>query len=752
MAISSMRGPDIDRPRRRLLRTYAFDPMSTRLSGRFLTLDIPYEPDLLPGPQGDLIQVVDYDPVREHWYALVDLDDPAILAQDGLEPREGDPRVHQQIVYAVAMSVIERFERYLGRRFRFRGGSRLRVVPHAFEGQNAYFDPVRNALLFGYYRSGAENSGPTLPGQMIFTCLSSDIIAHELTHALADRLRPHYRQATNVDVFAWHEAFADLIALFQHFAYRDVVLEAVTTTSGDIQDGSALFDLAVEFGKSSGRGAALRSAIRADRAAGDDADRTRSERLRAATEPHERGAHFVAAVFDAYLDRFRAATADLIRIATNGTGELPPGRLHPDLVARVTTEAVVTADRFLGVVIRAYDYLPPVDVTFGDVVRAIVTSDAALYPLDEAHLRSTLVEAFRRHGIYPDSVTSLSDDALAWPTLRGSLDLNSALHSADELLCGMLGVTDKTDRRQHVAKRVVDDVKSALLVAANEPRAHTARAVLTDAIRAAVDRALARRKLTKPSRAEARQAILSARRELVSADFAAQLLTDFLHAGGPPPPLEELVLSSTMDLDPDGDPGADPDTGQFSSRLNFTLKRWAQVHAAEIGLDPNPEHVKIIRVEARHVAYRRAGDGQPRPEILLGFTQRRKDLETGSSGASPSHCGDSAQADDAVSDDPHRKVIRMMAGSTLIVRPSGEVKHVIPKPLPYTVPPEPSDGSGPDYFHRLGQARLKAIHRWVDDAQTADALSLWDGQSALLRLDFANLHSAYAEHVGAEDD
>ena len=36
-----------------------------------------------------------------------------------------------------------------------------------------------------------------------------------------------FTEATNHDVFALHEAFADLIALFQHFAYRDVVFEAV---------------------------------------------------------------------------------------------------------------------------------------------------------------------------------------------------------------------------------------------------------------------------------------------------------------------------------------------------------------------------------------------------------------------------------------------------------------------------------------------------------------------------------------------
>ncbi|MFX0578633.1 hypothetical protein [Nocardia nepalensis] len=413
----------IRRPARRRLRTFALDPMSTRLSGQFLTLDIPFEDIKGPGPDGDLVQVVDFDASRNEWYEPVDLDDPYVLAQDGIRPSEGDPRAHQQVVYAVAMSVIERFERFMGRRFRWRGDQILRLVPHAFEGQNAYFDPQRRAVLFGYYQADAENPGRNLPGQVIFTCLSSDIVAHEVTHAIVHRIRRLYNESTNQDVFAWHEAVADLIALFQHFAHRDVVLDAIATTSGELENSTGLLDLATEFGESTGRGAALRSAIK---------DRSRTpDGFRAAKEPHERGACFVAAVFDAFLDAYQNSIADLRRIATGGTGVLPPGRLHPDLVSRIADEAVKTADRILGMVVRGFDYLPVVDVTFGDVVRAIATADRGLYPEDRQHLRSTLVEAFRRRGIWPKSCTSLSDEALVWPRPDTGLNLSEGERAVD---------------------------------------------------------------------------------------------------------------------------------------------------------------------------------------------------------------------------------------------------------------------------------------------------------------------------------
>lgn len=427
-----LNSPAIPSPARRSLSAYAFDPMSSRLSGRRLSMHVRFEADLRPGPVGELIHVVDYDGTHDVWYRPVDLNDPAILARPGgLRPLEADPRTHQQVVYAVAMSVIERFERFLGRRFRWRKKSALVIAPHAFEGRNAYFDPVRRAVLCGYYRADSREPGANLPGQIMFTCLSVDIVAHEVTHALMHRMRPYFSLATNQDVFAWHEAFADLVALFHHFAFPEVVSAAVASSRGDLQEGGGLLDLAVEFGKSTGRGKALRNAI-------EDREAT-PEQFSNTFEPHERGACFVAGVFDAYLQSYKGSIADLLRIATGGTGVLPAGHLHPDLVARVTSEAVKNADRYLGMVVRAFDLLPVVDVTFGDVVRAIVTADRSLYPNDEKNLRATLVESLRQRGIYPSSITSLADESLVWPAPSvelslfepgALLDMSDLIHSA----------------------------------------------------------------------------------------------------------------------------------------------------------------------------------------------------------------------------------------------------------------------------------------------------------------------------------
>ena len=667
---TNMSGPPIQVPERRRLKTYAFDPTSTRLSGRYLIVDIAFEPKLKPGPRGELLQVIDYDPARQKYYSIIDLNDPLILVQNGLDPIEGDPRTHQQVVYAVGMSVIERFERHLGRRFRFRADKQLYLVPHAFEGTNAFFDPIKQAIFFGYFKASPLAD---LPGQTIFTCLSSDIIAHELAHALVHRLRPRLVESTNSDVFAIHEGVADLVALFQHFAYRDVVFQALTEASGQIDSGGVLFELASEFGVSTGRGGALRKAI--DPEQRSDSQRP-AELFKAATEPHERGACFVAAVFDAFVDRFKLATADLVRIASSGTGELPPGRLHPDLVGRVTDEAVRTGDRLLGMVVAALDYLPYADVTFGDVLRAIVTADYAINPKDADGMRAALVEALRKRGIYPAQVANLTDHGLRWPEPRNALNLNGAHHAAEAVFRKVVerypvdkDVTDKVRAKSEKAwDRIWESTWDALL----ETSEKLARPSNVKKIHNALTRALSDTDaVTTPSLCK----------ELCSTTFASQIYQVFRAEGGAPAPLEALVYAATMDLDLKGDAGHDPVTYK-------RLHAWACAHAVGLGLDPERD----IALGGVHVAYRLASDQQPLPEIVIQFSQNGKDLL-------PELCEELGVDDIKVN---------LFAGTTLIVRPGGEVKYVIAKPLPFKTEPDLDDRAA-TAVHRQGTERLQAM-------------------------------------------
>jgi len=399
------KSPTDNRPERRPLRIFAFDPMISRAGDHRICVEVPYKTIDRDERsfRDDRLEVVDYDAATRKYVRAVDLNDDEIAMTQGLEPVEDDPQFHQQMVYAVASRVLENFDRALGRRFRFRGGDRLRLMPHAFQARNAYFDSDLNAVLFGYFPADEDDPGPNLPGQLIFTCLSHDVVAHEVAHAALSRLHEYYNEPTNPQVPALHEAFADIVAMFQRLTFAEVVAPAIRQTRGDLlAPNNPLLDIGAQFGQAAGRGVPLR------RIAGNP-DPALFAKTR---EPHDLGWILVSAVYEGFVDTYNRRTRDLLRLATGGSGRLPDGELHPDLVGRLTTECMRTAQSVLSMCIRATDYLPPVDPTFSDFLRAMVTADFELNRADDSGLRASMIEAFRQRGIRPEAVGSLAVQSL----------------------------------------------------------------------------------------------------------------------------------------------------------------------------------------------------------------------------------------------------------------------------------------------------------------------------------------------------
>jgi hypothetical protein len=426
--------PLVPRPPVRRLRVFAYDPSLQTDPLMFgvneAIVTVPWEDDLAPGPVGEYLEVVDVDPASQCCYAPVDLNHACILSESGLAPSEANPQFHQQMVYAVAMRTIARFERALGRRalwaervIRDANGTfknctyvrRLRIYPHALREENAFYSSDKMALLFGYFPARNKDTGTTLPGSQVYSAVSHDIIAHETTHALLDGLHPRFQEGTNPDVHAFHEAFADIVALFQHFTMPEALFQQIKRVRGDLNQKSdenqtnLLGDLAIQFGRSTGMHGALRSAIGAPH--GDEYTTRRND-----GEPHALGAVLVSAVFAAFVTIYRARSADLMRLATNGTGVLPAGEISHDLAGRLAGEAAKVADQVLNMCIRALDYCPPVDINFGDYLRAIITADRDLVPRDDRGYRVAFISAFRDRGIYPQSVAHLAEDSLVWET------------------------------------------------------------------------------------------------------------------------------------------------------------------------------------------------------------------------------------------------------------------------------------------------------------------------------------------------
>ena len=299
---------------------------------------------------------------------------------------------------------------------------RLRIYPHALRQQNAYYSPQKKALLFGYFPTTAKD-GRNTPGTTVFTCLSHDIIAHETTHALLDGVHPRFNEPVNEDVLAFHEAFADIVALFQHFSYPGVLRDQIARTRGDLARQSVLGQLAQQFALASGRGDALRSYLGKERERQMGAGQARSDRARG--RPPSRT---IAA--PSWWPPCSARSRRSTRRAPATCSASPPKA--PACCARATSiptsstasprRRSAARDRALQMCIRAIDYCPPVGITFGAYLRAIVTADHDMNPVDRENWRLAFIESFREWGISPRGTRSMAEDSLLWPTEQEVVD------------------------------------------------------------------------------------------------------------------------------------------------------------------------------------------------------------------------------------------------------------------------------------------------------------------------------------------
>ena len=664
-------------PAFRRLRVYAFDPsLETQLDNAVINqvvLKVPWESGLDPdpgqrpgdgelrkGPVGEYLEVIDVDPASGCYYPPVDLNDRNLLAQDGLPPSTGNPQFHQQMVYAVAMTTIRNFERALGRLAMWSPHytkkppyvphyvRRLRIYPHALRQANAFYSPQKKALLFGYFPAAGSDPAHQMPGATIFTCLSHDIVVHETTHALLDGLHRRFIEPTNADSLAFHEAFADVVALFQHFSFPEVLRHQIGKTRGDLADQNLLGELAYEFGRATGVRGALRSAIGTWKDGKWQPHVPQPGEYKLTAQPHTRGSHLVAAVFDAFLAIYKARIADLLRIATGGTGRLPEGQLHPDLVNRLADEAAKSSRHVLNMCIRALDYCPPCDLTFGEYLRALITADFDLVRDDYRGYRIAMIEAFRRRGIFPDDVRTLSEDGLCWHAPdSGELELlGQILPKAAEFQALMPSWDLKCERRrvfeqmlefqQHLEDRIKERLRE------KTPAIDQALRIL------GLDAALPERELKVDSLRPARRIGPDGQSIVELIVEITQRLPAFWQAGnlgnGPDAERPPLVLPDGFELLPTA-AGHDEEDSSLHRSKGFVVLRRYQRHGNKdadfwirggctLLIDPETAKVRYAVVKNirnttrydREAAYRARADGSLR-FTYFGRIQRLEESE-----------------------------------------------------------------------------------------------------------------------------
>jgi hypothetical protein len=295
------------------------------------------------------------------------------------------------------------------------GAPQMLVIPRAGEWANAFYERASGSLQFFYFPSARVEAGET---RTIFTALSQDIIAHETGHAILDGIAPDLYNCLTPQSLALHEAVADISALMVALRSRELRERLLEQTQGSISGRVAYTSLAEQFGIErdlTGRARDLRS-LWNDRNLNPDDD-TLDELHRpnqaARDEPHLLSEVLSGALYRTLVrlhgdlrkeydrteeaDERLAAPAEQRFIAEKVASVVPSRARGIDAAAKAL---FVASERLKRTLLRGLDYLPPGDVTFADLARAILASDEASHARSDQQ-RKWLVEEFVRRGIVP---------------------------------------------------------------------------------------------------------------------------------------------------------------------------------------------------------------------------------------------------------------------------------------------------------------------------------------------------------------
>lgn len=379
------------------------DPRSTSAARRILTarIDVPAS-RIENGPRGPRFHVVDFDSSTRRFHEARQLvgipGEPDRWGFVDAYEKASDAELRSrafmaQNTYAIAARLLATFERALGRPVPWAfGAPQLYIVPAAFREANAYYSPDDRALLFGYF--DAE-------GRTVYSSLSHDIVAHETTHAILDGLRRRFDTPGFPDQAGFHEGYADAVALLSILSAHEV---NAVSLGGDpaerIPLGSMTFQrlrrsillrLAQEFGDALhvNRGGGLRRSLELDPTE-EWKDLSNVEW----SEPHRRGEIFVAAVLRAFVQMW----LNRIEALKNEAGYERQ---------RTAEEGATAARHLLEMIIRAIDYLPPIEFELADVLGAIIAADREVSPDDEHGYVAALWRGFADFGIAPPVETDV---------------------------------------------------------------------------------------------------------------------------------------------------------------------------------------------------------------------------------------------------------------------------------------------------------------------------------------------------------
>ena len=385
----------------------------------------------LDGPVSKRLAVIDFDPKdgsvkcdaifqipdskkKMGWYQ-----DANGLKLHKIEKEQiSNPAFLQVCSFAMALRVMYMFERKetLGRDLTWAfDAPQLLIVPRAGEMANAFYYRDAHCVQFFFV---------TLKDKIMFTCLSRDIVAHEMGHAIIDGINPDLLDACTPQSLAMHEAIADLTACLMAFESHTLRKYVLEEKKGDITDSSVFSSIGEEFGNLLRHKYGLRNLN--NNLKSDDVSHT---------EPHELSQVLSGALYNVLIDIYEDLIDRYVKenrkfFLNDIWSQWSPDLKEEIIVPKSGYSLAKATERFQRMIFRALDYLPPGEVSFADYGRAIIAVDDIAYKKDKK-IRNWIIREFLERGIIQDK-ESLKVDLRFNTDVLEKIDMKM-LHNSDWL-------------------------------------------------------------------------------------------------------------------------------------------------------------------------------------------------------------------------------------------------------------------------------------------------------------------------------
>ncbi len=420
--------------------TYMQDPAVARDNpalGFNEHLEVAWEPGLADGPTSARFAIVDYNADTDELTPPAEWNEKLqkfVVTGDQVvdQMTAGLPQFHQVSVWATLQRALAFFEdgSALGRRIPWAfEGNRLIVVPRAGYGENAFYDRASKSLQFYYFGSAPD---------VVYTCLSTDIVNHEFGHAVLDGIRPLYNESSLVQTGAFHEFIGDLTAILLTLRNNDLRAHVAQATAGDMAKAEAIASIAEELGRNVSGRPYLRTAFNKDTMSG----------MQGETSVHRVSTVLTGAMFDILVELANNYRRQPDEPATEGEASSPERK--PATPAQAFWRA---AERMQRTAIQPLDLLPPVDVTFRDYALAVCRSQQLADPIDPEGYYGMLIKVFRAREI----LSQEDEDRLNQPQYLYDRLRLTVYHDIGEI-----------SRSRGAAYRFLDDNRQELLIPANQ--------------------------------------------------------------------------------------------------------------------------------------------------------------------------------------------------------------------------------------------------------------------------------------------